>query len=225
MKPEHKLEIDELETEIVGQITSMVGQTTDKVRAVRRHYSNKIARLPPELVINLAIRLVDSSDFLLRFVAYELVHYHRPALHSLNATILERLGRRLDSWSAVDIFASYLAGPAWREGQVPDKLIHRWGRSANRWLRRAALVSTVPLNNKARGGRGDVTRTLEICAALKNDRDDMVVKALSWALRELAKREPGSVRDFVKTHRQSLPARVLREVNHKLQTGRKSPSR
>ncbi|HUS10646.1 MAG TPA: DNA alkylation repair protein, partial [Pyrinomonadaceae bacterium] len=65
----------------------------------------------------------------------------------------------------------------------------RWARSKNRWLRRTALVSTVPLNNKARGGRGDSERTLMICEMLLDDRDDMVIKALSWALRELSKRD------------------------------------
>jgi hypothetical protein len=45
---------------------------------------------------------------------------------------------------------------------------------------KAALVSTVPLNNTARGGSGDAVRTTVICDLLRNDRDDMVVKALSW---------------------------------------------
>src|SRR6202035_1489210 len=102
---------------------------------------------------------------------------------------LKQLGRNLDSWAAVDTFACYLAGPAWREHQVPDSLILGWARSANRWWRRTALVCTVALNNQARGGRGDSERTLRICRTLVHDRDDMVVKAMSWALRELAKRD------------------------------------
>lgn len=62
---------------------------------------------------------------------------------------------------------------------------------ADRWVwRRAVSVSTVPLNMKSRGGIGDPQRTLAVCDLLIADRDDMVVKALSWALRELAEREP-----------------------------------
>ena len=57
------------------------------------------------------------------------------------------------------------------------------------------MVSTVSLNNNARGGKGDTTRTLNICKMLVADRDDMVVKALSWALRELAKRDPEPVKE------------------------------
>jgi 3-methyladenine DNA glycosylase AlkD len=51
----------------------------------------------------------------------------------------------------------------------------------------------------------------------------MVAKALSWALRELAKREPRAVREYVSGRKDLLPAIVLREVNNKLRTGLKNP--
>jgi len=56
------------------------------------------------------------------------------------------------------------------------------------------------------------------------DRHDLVVKGLSWALRELAKRDAESVRLFLSQHREELAARVIREVHNKLDTGRKNPS-
>jgi 3-methyladenine DNA glycosylase AlkD len=157
-----------------------------------------------------------------RWVAYELIHHDGAALASLDAGELERLGRGINSWDTVDAFAVYLAGPAWREGQVRDTLIHRWARSQDRWWRRTALVATVPLNSVARGGAGDTRRTLAICRMLLDDRDDMVVKAMSWALRELAKRNPRAVSSFLKRHRLRLASRVVREVRNKLKTGRKS---
>jgi 3-methyladenine DNA glycosylase AlkD len=102
-------------------------------------------------------------------------------------------------------------------------LIQSWARSKDRWWRRAALVSTVPLNNKTRGGQGDAARTLAICAMLVEDRDDMVVKALSWALRELVKHDPKSVRAFMAEHKDTLAPRVRRELRNKLTTGLKNP--
>jgi 3-methyladenine DNA glycosylase AlkD len=158
-----------------------------------------------------------------RFFAYELIQHHREALQSLKAKSLEDLGRGNKSWGEVDSFACYLAGPLWRERQVSDMVIKRWARSRDRWWRRAALVCTVALNNKARGGSGDTNRTVMICQMLVADRDDMVVKALSWALRELSKRDPESVRKFLKEHDGTLAPRVVREVSSKLQTGLKNP--
>jgi len=60
---------------------------------------------------------------------------------------------------------------------------------------------------------------------LMTDRDDMVVKALSWALRELAKRDPKSVQEFLHDHKDVLAPRVFREVSNKLTTGLKNPRR
>jgi 3-methyladenine DNA glycosylase AlkD len=101
--------------------------------------------------------------------------------------------------------------------------LRRWAAADDRWWRRAALVSTVPLNNSARGGQGDAKRTLAVCDYLRSDRDDMVVKAMSWALRELAKKEPRRVAAYLHKHRDELAPRVLREVSNKLHTGLKNP--
>jgi 3-methyladenine DNA glycosylase AlkD len=170
-----------------------------------------------------ALRLLEMPTPVPRFVAYELISSHRGALASLNARQLAKLAAGMDNWGDVDAFACFLSGPAWRERQIADDVVYRWARSDNRWWRRAALVSTVPLNNKTRGGAGDAERTLAICRLLLKDKDDMVVKAMSWALRELAKRDPERVSEFLRGNEGVLAARVVREVRNKLRTGLKNP--
>ena len=83
------------------------------------------------------------------------------------------------------------------------------------------MVCTVVLNLKSRGGTGDPDKTLQICELVVEDKDDMVVKALSWALRELAKRDVEPVIKFVDQYEEFLAARVVREVRSKIKTGRK----
>jgi 3-methyladenine DNA glycosylase AlkD len=51
------------------------------------------------------------------------------------------------------------------------------------------------------------------------DRDDMVVKALSWALREVVVWDANAVRAFLETHRDALAPRIMREGRNKLKTG------
>ncbi|MEO8453153.1 MAG: DNA alkylation repair protein [Gemmatimonadota bacterium] len=88
-----------------------------------------------------------------------------------------------------------------------------------------AVVATVPLNVRAQGGRGDVPRTLAVCRLVVTDRDDMVVKALSWALRSLVPWDRSAVEGFLAEHGERLEARVRREVGNKLRTGLKSPNK
>jgi 3-methyladenine DNA glycosylase AlkD len=215
--------VETLTKEIQAVIQGLPLPNTTSIRNARREFSKRLAHAEPDFMLNLALSLMELPAFEFRFIAYELVQHHRATFANLDLSALEKLGNGIDSWAAVDCFACYLAGPAWRERQITDNVIRRWSGSKDRWWRRAALVSTVALNNKARGGIGDTRRTLMICEMLINDRDDMVVKALSWALRELSKRDPSSVRKFLREHAEALAPRVAREVNSKLKTGLKNP--
>jgi len=176
-----------LTAEIRTRVQVLPLPNTLNLRNARREFSKRLAHAEPELIFSLALSLMKLRGFEFRFIAYELVQHHLATFSSLDVLTLEKLGNGIDNWAAVDCFACYLAGPVWREQQISDRVIRRWARSKDRWWRRAALVSTVALNNKARGGVGDTRSTLSVCEMLVNDRDDMVVKALSWALRELSK--------------------------------------
>ena len=215
------IDVEQFVREITKRIRALPVASVPNVRTIRREISKRIPRAEPQQVIVLALRL--SEEVGLRSVAYEVVHHHKAALRSLDEEALERLGRGINGWKAVDGFALYLAGPAWREHQAPDSLVFTSALSVSRWWRRAALVSTVALNNKARGGSGDTSRTIAVCRRLADDRDDMVVKALSWALRELVKHDPDAVKRFLDEHAGILAARVKREVRNKLNTGLKNP--
>jgi 3-methyladenine DNA glycosylase AlkD len=207
-----------LADEIDRQIRALPDPTTPSIRSVRRAYSRSLRQAPGREVLAIADALVDRH----RWVAYELVYSHRDALASLEVHDVERLGRGIAGWGSVDAFARYISGPAWQRGRIADGVVHRWAASHDRWWRRAALVSTVPLNLRSAGGTGDTRRTLGICARLAPDHDDMVVKALSWALRELVIWDPDAVRDFLTAHHDVLASRVRREVRTKLETGRKN---
>ena len=218
-------QLDTLTTEIRNRIARLPEYKTATIRKFRREFSKRLAKATPDFVVRLSLHLLKNERAVPRFLAYELILHHRKALGSLNSRKLKLLGEGIASWDAVDTFACYLAGPAWREHQVSTELISRWARSKDRWWRRAAVVSTVPLNNKARGGNGDVVRTLEICSLVVHDRDDMVVKALSWSLRELSKRDANAVEKFLREKRAVLSPRVIREVTNKLKTGLKNPGK
>jgi 3-methyladenine DNA glycosylase AlkD len=222
-----QIDIDEFVNEIDSRIRALPNLKTEQVRNVRKEFSKRLVHSDPQIVVSISLRLLqlDRHGFEYRFIAYELVSYHKAALRSLGENELELLGHGISSWGDVDTFACYLAGPAWREHQVPIELIHRWARSEDRWWRRTAVVCTVALNNKARGGSGDTARTLDVCRLLVSDRDDMVVKAMSWSLRELSRRDPDAVQAFLLEYKGKLAPRVVREVNTKLTTGLKNPRR
>jgi len=204
-----------------------VAPITKNIRIWRQRRTEALALLrglKPRSVVDVALELWEQGQHNLLWAAGDLLHHFPGAFQSVRIADLERMAGTMDHWGTVDAFAA-IAGPLWRAGLVSDAQITQWAKSPNRWLRRAALVCTVYLNSRARGGHGDAPRTLAICELLREDRDDMVVKGLSWALRALIAVDRGAVERFMRERNNVLAARVRREVRNKLESGLKNPGR
>jgi 3-methyladenine DNA glycosylase AlkD len=194
---------------------------TSAWRVKRRAWSQELAGESPQELIRLG-QLLINAGLRGRLTAYELIAMHPGGIAGLTPAAIRRLASGLCDWPGVDTFGCLIAGPAWREGRLGARQINSWARSQDRWQRRLALTCTVALNVRARGGRGDAARTLRVCRQLVVDRDDMVVKALSWALRALIRWDRAAVRQFIRDHEGQLAARIKREVGNKLRSGRKN---
>jgi len=203
----------------------ILGVSAPKMRTVLKEILEDFKKEPPEKVLEIARLLRAGGTHEGRQVAFELLEKRPDARALLKTRDVGALGQGNDNWASVDGFCCYVSGPLWREGKLSDKQIMSWARSRDRWWRRMALVSTVPLNMKSRGGTGDVARTLMICRELAGDKEPMVAKALSWALRALISVDRASVKSFLAEHEDVVPASVIREVRSKLETGRKNPGR
>ncbi len=219
----NNLTVEEIVSQITAGIDALEIKNTATVRKVRREYTKRLKGREAAFMLALSLELNKVPR--MRWFGYELVRNHKGAFGSLGTAELETLGQGMSSWNEVDEFGRILSGPAWLKGQIPDAVIHQWAKSDDFWWRRAALVSTVALNMRSQGGYGDVPRTLAVCEMLVSDHEDMVVKAMSWALRELVVHDPAAVEEFVSQHESELAARVKREVRNKLKTGLKNPKR
>lgn len=203
---------------IAAEIARLPQRSTEPMRRVRRAASQALRAAPASSVRALADALIFEHG--LRWIGYEIIAAHRGAFDALREPDLETMAEGLASWDAVDAYGMILAGPAWRAGRIGDGLVGRWAASPDRWMRRLSLVAAV-----APARAGESRRVLAICERHVGDRDDMVEKALSWALRELSKADRPAVEAFLARHEAGLGARVKREVRHKLATGLKSPRR
>ncbi len=195
--------------------------TKDRHRVVRI-YKSKLKDESGEFICKLGLALLKLKLAVCRNVAYELIAGHREARESLTIKRIETLGAGIDNWGWVDFFCCTLVGQAWQNGQLSDGNIRCWSRSKDQWWRRAAVVATIPLNTKSRGGNGDSARTLMICQILVSDKSVMVQKAISWALRMLVSWDRKAVKQFLADNESVTSARVKREVKRKLITGKKN---
>lgn len=82
-----------------------------------------------------------------------------------------------------------------------------WVGHPNMWVRRAALVATLPWTKANHPSPADLAirdRVLGWAATLAPDRDWFIQKAIAWWLRDLSKHDPARTRAFLATHGPTL---------------------
>ena len=103
---------------IIARIASAPANA-EALRAIRRQASKELAAAEPGAILAIADELIRRSPFG-RFVACEMIQHHAGAMNSLSLADVEALGNGMASWGDVDVFACYIAGPAWRERRIGD---------------------------------------------------------------------------------------------------------
>jgi 3-methyladenine DNA glycosylase AlkD len=222
IKSNQNLQRKELSKSYSPTSMEVIGLIGPHEKLIVKELISSTKRLNSKEKIELAIDLVDTNIFECQHIAYILLNKDKKALSALSIKEVEKLGRHLDNWVSVDTYSVYIYGAAWRIGIISDEQVKKLLESVDFWQRRVAIVSTVALNLKSQGGTGDARRTLEVCSLAIDDHHQMIVKALSWALRELSKREPDLVEDFVEKYRNRLNSKALREIEHKIKFGTKN---
>jgi len=190
------------------------GSRMRDVRDVRMYYSHLYRNAPSKIILSIAEHLIFEQGY--RLVPYELIYFHPGTIELLDPQKVEKLGKGINDWSSSDIFAHYIAGPAWLSDIISDELIGKWLLSSNPWWRRAALVSTIYLH-------GDVNKMFKYCQMLIHDQEDSIIKAISWVLREAIRYDRTGVIDFLTKNEEYLAPRVKLEVGIKLKSAMKTP--
>lgn len=110
-------------------------------------------------------------------------------------------------WDLVDPVAGIVSPMRRADPARMDPVVRRWSRSQDLWLRRISVLSQL-------GARGDVDRDLlaEVVLAAAPSTEFFLRKAIGWALRDLAHRDPAWVAAFVAEHHQELSPLSRREA-------------
>ncbi|MCK4523475.1 DNA alkylation repair protein [candidate division WOR-3 bacterium] len=96
-------------------------------------------------------------------------------------------------WDTVDAISSNIAGPLLlKDKKFMRSINKKWINSDNMWLRRTALI--FQLNYKDRMDEKILYTNIRKCA---KEKEFFIRKAIGWALRQHARKNPESVRDFV----------------------------
>ncbi|MDD5528582.1 MAG: DNA alkylation repair protein [bacterium] len=112
--------------------------------------------------------------------------------------------KQINNWDLVDLSAYKIVGPYLED---KDKsILYKLAQSSNLWERRISILSTFYyiMQNKPED-------TLKIALILKDDKHDLMHKAVGWMLREVGKRCSEELEEqFLKQHYKTMPRTMLR---------------
>ena len=165
----------------------------------RRSLVKKIARelkTPTSDELGLTARgLWKLSEREFQYAAYDLIHIHVDVTDKkFLENHVEYLITHKSWWDTVDGLGTAAVSPlTYKYGC--EKLIEKWNASSNIWLIRSAIQ-----HQRGRKFETDTKLVLRYCHEHSDSDEFFIVKAIGWALRDMAKISPHEVRDFLKQH-------------------------
>jgi len=129
-----------------------------------------------------------------RQAAVVLLERTKSLLSAADMPLIEHLLRTSHTWALVDGLAVSVTGDlAERFGQIGE-VLDRWAADDDFWLRRSALLA---LLRPLREGQGDFERFTRYADAMLGEREFFIRKAIGWVLREVAKKRPLMVAEWL----------------------------
>ena len=110
------------------------------------------------------------------------------------------------NWATTDAMCGALIGPLLVRSPELAAQMRSWASHRNMWVRRAAIVSLIPLARKGQ----QLDLAYDVARQLHPDREDLIQKAVGWALREAGKPDPARLERYLRAHGPSIPRTTVR---------------
>ncbi len=162
----------------------------------------------------LADRLWQSNIHEARIAAAKLLTQARISDDQQVWTLIAGWVPDFDAWAIADHTMSAASRRLTADPERLDQVSH-WISDTNMWVRRAALVGTLPWAKMNNPKPADLTwreNVLGWAAALSSDHEWFIQKAIAWWLRDLSKRDAPRVLAFLAEHGAHMKPFAKREA-------------
>jgi len=111
--------------------------------------------------------------------------------------------RNINNWDLVDLSAPNIVGRYLLD--KPRKILYKLAKSNLLWERRIAMLATLIFIRDR-----DFNDVYKLAVVLKNDKHDLMHKAVGWMLREAGKRDQELLEKFLDKYTTKMPRTMLR---------------
>lgn len=202
------------------------GATTPQLRQLAKAWAKTHNDLPAAAFAQLITNLIHDPSPIRKTMSGILLGYMPVQRRQLNPALYNDWLDHTEGWAAIDAicYNNFTAAEIIDNFATWKTLITRLAKSDNPNKRRAAIVLlTKPVKQSADPRLSGMA--FDLIDILREEKDILITKAVSWLLRHLAQHHAPAVRQYLHTHKEKLPAIAIRETTNKLRHGTKSPPR
>ncbi|GAA4468122.1 DNA alkylation repair protein [Nibrella saemangeumensis] len=120
----------------------------------------------------------------------------------------------INNWDLVDVTCPEVIGNYLLDQD--RSILYDLARQDHLWSQRIAIVSTLAFIR-----RNQLADTFAIAELLLNHKHDLIHKATGWMLREVGKRNPEALEEFLHDHIRQMPRTALRYAIERFEPGRR----
>jgi len=149
-----------------------------------------------------------TDHFELRAVALALLERKKAALDERDLPWLLDIVDGSKTWALVDWLAIEVIGDVVARYPASLRWLPKWAAQKNFWIRRTALLAQ---HDTLKRGEGDWELFTRLAASMLHEKEFFIRKAIGWVLREVSKKRPKLVYEFLREHRDEASGLTLRE--------------
>ena len=191
----------------------LYGVKVSTVSKLSKRYYADIEGLEKEKIFGLCEKLWKSGYIEESFVACNWSYYIKERYEFEDFKLFERwINDYINNWASCDTLCNHSVGAIIEQyPKVLDEL-KKWGKSDNRWFRRASAVSLIIPARKGKFLR----EIFEIADILLLDNDDLVRKGYGWMLKAASGNNQHEVLQYVLRNKTIMPRTSLRYAIEKM---------
>lgn len=161
---------------------SLYGVSIKKVKEIiKNFYQNTPVLKDRKICINVADELIKTKIFENQIAGTFLFEKLVKKNEFKDISYLKRLFKYIKNWAVCDTISTEVLAEIIRKNPLKISIFFKWNKSKNIWLRRALLVTVIKLKNDLKEWD---TITKELLSCFKNEKEDIVKKAINWLKKE-----------------------------------------
>ncbi|HEY8421982.1 MAG TPA: DNA alkylation repair protein [Thermoclostridium sp.] len=210
----------ELEIKKLSSTPTGVHIKTAEIRKLSARLFGKLHDNSREAVFPICELLLEQHTWPMKVIAFDFAYRVKKQYDDNTFALFENwLAKYVRGWGDCDDFCTHAFGELITQNTGLVKNVIPWTSREEFWMRRAAAVVLIP---SVRCNKYRETNPTQISDLLMHDPEDLVLKGYGWMLKELSKKDPDLVYEYLKKNKEIMPRVAFRYALEKMEPARKA---